>query len=59
MTNSSVIKTEYGSIPLEIKSNNIIKDIKENSLYLLIEYEAFYSDAPENFKIEIKAERII
>jgi uncharacterized beta-barrel protein YwiB (DUF1934 family) len=58
-TSSSVIKTEYGNIPLEIKSNNIVKDLKENSLYLLIEYEAFYSDTPELFRIEIKAERII
>lgn len=57
-TYKSVIKTEFGNIPLEIKSNRIYKDINENSLYLLIEYEAFFAENPELFKIELSANRI-
>jgi len=58
-TYSSVIKTEFGNIPLEIKSKQILKDIRESSLYIMIEYEAFYSENPELFKIELRADRII
>jgi uncharacterized beta-barrel protein YwiB (DUF1934 family) len=58
-TYSSVIKTEFGNIPLEIKSKQILKDIRESSLYIMIEYEAFYSENPELFKIELIADRII
>jgi len=57
-THNTVIKTEFGNIPLEIKSNHILKDISKNSIYLMIEYEAFYSENPELFKIELRADRI-
>jgi uncharacterized beta-barrel protein YwiB (DUF1934 family) len=57
-THNSVIKTEFGNIPLEIKSKHILKDISKNSLYLKIEYEAFFSENPEMFMIELRAERI-
>jgi len=57
-THNSVIKTEFGNIPLEIKSRHILKDISNNSLYLKIEYEAFFSENPEIFIMEIRADKI-
>lgn len=57
-THDSSIVTEYGSLPVSIKTNSIHRIFSEDSIFLKIEYQTFISDKPDNFIMEISAQKI-